>query len=135
MPFIHWTESLSVGIESIDEQHKQLVAIINDLNDAMKNNEADQMIAEIFKRMIGYTELHFAFEENLFDSYGYEGSPAHKAQHVALIETIRSLQLKLDAGDVRVGIEVMAFLKRWLTDHILKTDKDYAEYLLEQGVK
>jgi len=135
MPFIHWTDSLSVGIESIDEQHKLLVEIINDLNDAMKSNEADQIISEIFKRMIGYTEVHFAFEENLFDSYGYKQSEAHKAQHAILINTIQSLHLKLDVGDARVGIEVMVFLKRWLTDHILKTDKSYAEFIVEQGAK
>ena len=135
MSFIHWTDSLSVGIESIDEQHKILVEIINNLNEAMRNSETDQIISDIFQRMIGYTEIHFAFEENLFDRYGYEGSTAHKAKHVALIDTIQSLQQKLDEGDARVGIEVMEFLKRWLTDHILKTDRDYAEFLVEKGVK
>jgi hemerythrin-like metal-binding protein len=135
MPFIHWTDSLSVGIESIDEQHKLLVEIINNLDDAMRESETDQIISEIFQRMIGYTEMHFAFEENLFDSHGYQGSSAHKEQHVALIETIQALKHKLDEGDARVGIEVMEFLKRWLTDHILKTDKDYAEFLVEKGVK
>jgi len=135
MPFIHWTESLSVGIVSIDEQHKQLVAIINDLDESMRNNEADSKMAEIFKRLINYTKEHFAYEENLFDSYGYQGSPAHKAQHEALIDTINSLQQKLNHGDARISVEMMAFLKRWLTDHILKTDMEYAEFLVEKGAK
>ncbi len=135
MPFIHWTDSLSVGIESIDEQHQQLVAIINDLNEAMRNNEADCIMSDIFNRLTSYTKVHFAYEENLFDSYGYEDSPSHKAQHLALIETIHSLQQKLADGDTRVGVEVMEFLKRWLTDHILKTDMSYAEFLREKGAQ
>lgn len=135
MPFINWTDSLSVGIESIDEQHQLLVQIINDLNEAMKNNEADHIMVEIFARLISYTHVHFAFEEQLFDSHGYQGSEAHKAQHEALIETIDTLKSRLEGGGTTVGIEVMEFLRRWLTDHILKTDMEYANFLVEKGVK
>ncbi len=135
MSFITWTDELSVGIESIDEQHQQLVSIINDLNEAIKNNQADQIIADVFERLVSYTKVHFAFEEQLFDSHGYEGSPAHKAQHEALIDTVFSLQGRLTTDGNILGLEVMEFLRRWLTDHILKTDKDYAMFLVEKGVK
>lgn len=135
MPFITWTEQLSVGIESIDNQHKNLLAIINDLNDAMVANAADEIMQQIFERLTHYTVEHFAYEEELFDRYGYEGSPAHKAQHEALIGTVVVLKSKMESESNRLGIEVMEFLKRWLTDHILKTDMDYAKELVGKGAK
>jgi hemerythrin-like metal-binding protein len=135
MPFITWSDRLSVGIESIDNQHKNLVEIINDLNDAMEANAADEIMQGIFERLTRYTVEHFAFEEELFDQYGYKGSAAHKAQHEALIATVIALKDKMESGSNRLGIEVMEFLKRWLTDHILKTDMDYAKQLVAKGVK
>ncbi len=135
MSLIVWTDSLSVGISSIDEQHKVLIKIINDLNEAMERNDTDAIMKDIFQRLTDYTHVHFKYEEDIFEQYGYEDSPAHKAQHEALICTLNDLKQKLDSGEHKIGIEVMQFLNRWLTDHIMKTDHAYTEFLVSRGVK
>lgn len=135
MSLMTWTNELSVGIDSIDEQHKKILSMINALNDAMETgNQADVMI-KIFNGLAVYTQKHFAYEEDLFAKHGYAESAAHKSEHEALINQVTELKKKLDAGEARVGVELMQFLKKWLTNHIQKTDKKYTPFLTAKGVK
>jgi len=135
MPLITWSAQLSVGIESIDEQHKKLINMINALNDAIANGSSKDIMQKIFDGLAVYTEKHFGYEERLFAQYGYEETAAHKAEHEALLNQVVELKKKMESGDFMIGIEVMAFLKEWLTNHIMRTDKAYSEFLVEKGVK
>jgi hemerythrin len=136
MSVIVWSEQLSVGIESIDEQHKVLIGMINSLNTAMAQGEANMMIGDILMGLTAYTRHHFSYEEELFGQYEYPNSIEHKRQHSELIEQISALkdQFELDLSG-SIGLEIMQFLKNWLTNHIMKTDKAYSEYLIAKGVK
>ncbi len=78
MPLIQWSDNLSVGIASIDEQHKKLLNMINVLSDALANGQANEVLVQIFDGLAVYTVKHFAYEEELFSKYGYEESEAHK---------------------------------------------------------
>ncbi len=134
MPLIQWNNELSVGIASIDEQHKELINILNTLNDALEEGQASQMLAEIFDGLAAYTVKHFGYEEALFALHGYSESQAHKNEHSALINQVQVLRQKMLDGDFIICIEVMAFLKEWLTHHILITDKAYSQFLVDKGV-
>ena len=135
MALITWTNELSIGINSIDAQHKNLIKMINALNDALIDGTANDMIHEIFNELVKYTSVHFDYEEKLFEQYNYKESASHNAEHRALKEQVRDLQKKMEDGDFMISIEVMFFLKSWLTDHILKTDKAYSDFLIAQGVR
>ncbi|MCU7939344.1 MAG: bacteriohemerythrin [gamma proteobacterium symbiont of Bathyaustriella thionipta] len=134
MPLIQWNNELSVGINSIDEQHKKLVNLINELNDALQSGKANQVLAGIFDGLAVYTINHFGYEEELFAQYGYPESQAHKNEHRVLIQQVNDLQEKMNQGDFMISVEVMVFLKNWLINHILKTDKAYAQFLKDKGV-
>lgn len=136
MPLIEWSPELSVGIASIDEQHKKLVNMINALNDAMLLGESSELLGKIFTGLAAYTQKHFAYEENMFAEYGYPDTQEHKRQHNELIEQVIELKdnfMKNPQGTI--SEDLMLFLKRWLTNHIMRTDKDYTEFLLSKGVK
>jgi hemerythrin len=136
MPLIEWTDELSLGIESIDEQHKKLVNMINALNDAMLTNSSNELLGKIFTGLATYTQKHFAYEENMFAEYGYTDSEEHKRQHNELIAQVVELKQKfIKNPQGTMSAELMLFLKRWLTNHIMRTDKDYAEFLISKGVK
>ncbi len=136
MPLIEWTAELSVGIESIDEQHKKLVNMINALNDAMLTNSSNELLGKIFTGLAAYTQKHFAYEENMFAEYGYTDSEEHKRQHNELIAQVVELKEKfIENPQGTMSADLMLFLKRWLTNHIMRTDKEYAEFLLSKGVK
>lgn len=134
MSLIQWNAELSVGINPIDEQHKKLVNMINELNDALQSGKTNQVLATIFDGLTVYTIEHFGYEEELFAQYGYPESQAHNAEHAALIQQLTDLQKKMQTGNFMISVELMVFLKDWLINHILKTDKAYTKFLCDQGV-
>jgi len=136
MPVIEWSEKLSVGIKSIDDQHKVLISLINRLNTAMAQGEASIIIGNVLAKLTDYTRFHFTHEEALFAQHKYEGSENHKRQHEALIDQISMLKERYESEiSGAVGLEIMQFLKNWLTKHIMKTDMEYSRFLIEKGVK
>jgi len=134
MSLIIWNDSLSVGINSIDDQHKKLVQMLNTLYDALEQNHGKDVIQEIFEGLTIYTNKHFAYEEELFTEYNYPESASHIADHDTLIEEVMALKEKLENGDKKINIKVMSFLKEWLTNHILKTDMACSAFLKSKGV-
>jgi hemerythrin-like metal-binding protein len=135
MTYIDWTDNLSVGINVIDEQHKVLFQIINDLHDSMKSGQSKMIIKEVLARLIDYTNFHFSLEETLMDQFGYMESPAHKKMHKDLLADIVAFQLKFERSQRAMGVQVLTFLKVWLNDHILKTDMKFGNYLRQNGMK
>jgi len=135
MPLITWSKDLSVGIESIDQQHKELISIINTLNDAMSLEDPRDIFRKSFTDLTQYTKKHFAYEEELFEKYGYQESIEHKRQHDELIVQLNELKDRFDHYQVDMTEQVMQFLKDWLTYHIQKSDKDYSQFLISSGAK
>jgi hemerythrin-like metal-binding protein len=131
---IEWSAELSTGIEEVDNQHQRLVDIINELHIAMLDRREKQVMSKIFTELVNYTKTHFAFEEELFERHGYPAEEAHKLQHQQLAQKVIDLKEEFDAGNTAVTLEVMRFLRDWLADHIIGSDKRYAPFLIEKGV-
>ncbi|MCP3689332.1 MAG: hemerythrin family protein [Gammaproteobacteria bacterium] len=134
MSLISWSPQLSVGIDSIDEQHKKLINMINALNDALNSGESKEVMVKIFDGLVVYCDKHFTFEEDLFNTHGFAGGSAHKNEHDKLRSQVVELKRKLDGGNFMIGLELMGFLKDWLTNHIMKSDKAYVSDLTSKGV-
>ena len=129
MGLIEWSDSLSVGIPSIDEQHRELVAILNELHEAMMERRGRDVLGGLFARLIDYTKYHFSHEEELLERAQYAEFTAHRTQHVMLAEKVKQLQAQFEAGKITLGVEVMEFLRDWLRNHIAVSDKRYAGFL------
>ena len=126
---IPWTSKLSLGIDKIDEQHKELVRLINRLHRAMKVKEGSSQASDILDKLAEYTIYHFTFEEQLFDKYGYPQSDEHKEYHRKLVDSVVSFQKDFKSGRAGLTMELMLFLTNWLKDHIMKTDRKYVAFL------
>lgn len=136
MAFMDWNENLSVGVGSIDEQHKKLVGMVNDLHTAVEKGQGAAVLGKTLDGLIDYTKTHFGYEEELFAKTGYPETPAHKAEHEKLVATVLDVQAKYKAGaGDTLSADVMAFLKSWLINHIQGTDKKYGPHLTANGVK
>lgn len=135
MALINWSDSLAVKIAGIDQQHQQLIGIINDLNDAMKAGKGKEVLAGIVDRMITYTVTHFKLEEQYFDQYKYPDAAAHKRQHAQFIDKARELRDGVRDGNLSLSVEAMRFLGDWWTGHINGTDMKYAAFFAERGVR
>lgn len=131
MALLEWSDEFSVGIGLIDKQHKILIRAINLLAMAVQHNSSRELMAEIFDTLRDYTDTHFAYEEELFDRFGYPDTPEHKAQHRALLQKVVDLDKKWRAGQAEIGPEVLKFLVDWLRSHIMGSDKKYSKFLIE----
>jgi len=131
---IQWSDSLSVGIESIDEQHKELISIIQRIGDIVKTQSFDlTSISEIVAELDDYVRVHFSHEEELMQESDYPEKETHIKQHDALRDKLDTINV-FDVDDYRKFInETLMFLIDWLSGHILKVDKRLGAYLQENG--
>lgn len=132
---LEWDDSLSVGIQEIDEQHKVLVVLLNELHEAITSHHGREHCGEVLNRLIEYTRIHFAVEESLMRILHYPGYEVHKAEHEALINQAMDIYRRYTQDNVNISIELLYFLKSWLGEHIIKSDKEYAPHFLAMGVK
>jgi hemerythrin len=135
MAYIDFTNKLSVKVNIIDQQHKKLIEIINDLHDAMAAGQGKVVMDDVLGRLIEYTKMHFSTEERLMAQYAYPDRLVHEKQHNDLTSEVGQLYIKVKENKMSVTIETMDFLKNWLNHHILETDKKFGEYLVSKGVK
>lgn len=134
MAFIDWSNNLSVDIKGLDDQHKKLIDLINQLNEAMKVGKGKDVIGKVLASLIDYTKYHFGTEEKLMQTHSYPSYIIHKKAHDDLTKQALDLQKKLEAGNLAITIEVMGFLKDWLSKHIMSTDKQYSSFFKGKGV-
>ena len=135
MPFIEWNDRLSVSVPSIDRQHKTLIKYINKLEGALAGGKIAETLPFVLTGLKSYTQVHFIYEEMLFEKYHYPEEADHKVSHGKLFVKVADFQSRFEQGDTIFGPELLDFLKNWLNNHILKEDMSYSEFLLEQGVK
>ncbi|MGO9481756.1 MAG: bacteriohemerythrin [Candidatus Kryptoniota bacterium] len=135
MALMTWSDKFSVNIKEIDEQHKKWVQMLNSLHDAMKVGKGRELVGETLAGLVDYTKVHFAAEEKLLRRYNYPFYEGHKRIHDDMVKEVELLRSKYDSGNTMVlSLEVMQFLKNWLSEHILSTDKNYGPYLNSKGV-
>lgn len=135
MALFTWDSSLSVNIGEIDEQHKKLVTMVNDLFEAMKAGKGSQVMGKVLADLTTYTKTHFATEERLMKGNSYPHYLAHKKEHDDLIAQVDDLYTKFQAGQMVLSTSVGNFLKGWLVNHIKGTDMKYKPFLNQKGVK
>lgn len=133
-PLVEWNDSLNMGIQEIDQQHRMLVDILNEFNEALHQHQGTEKASIILERLADYTRIHFAVEESIMRLLDYPDYQPHKALHDELIAQLMDLAVKFAAGKKSVNFELLHFLKRWLTHHIQEEDMAYKEHFLSHGV-
>jgi len=132
---VSWSNSLKVDIKEVDKQHKKLVDLLNELYKAMKAGKGEDALARLLDELVNYTVYHFDTEEKFFKQYGYPEAAKHRREHEALKKQVTDFVGKLKSGKAAITGEIMEFLKNWVVNHIKKTDKRYAPYLRQQGLR
>lgn len=134
MALMSWSPAFSVKIKQCDDQHMKLVALVNELHDAMKQGKGKDVLDKVLNGLITYTATHFAAEEKLMALHSYPELEQHTAVHQALVKQVLELQEKFKSGQTMLTHSVMIFLKDWLVNHIQGDDKKYGVYLNSKGV-
>ena len=133
-PLMRWSDGLSVGIPSIDQQHRKLVDMINALHQQMSSGSAREAVGKTLDSLLDYTANHFQYEEKLFAKHGYPQEADHKQIHGNMVKKVTEFQQQFTTGKKDISVELMEFLKDWLLNHIKKTDMQYGSFLRGKGV-
>jgi len=134
MALLSWNSKYSVGVKTMDGQHTILFGLLNDLHAAMLKGQAQSLTGPLLRRLVEYTHTHFAAEEKMLADTRYPGLAAHKIKHSKLIEKVEGYLVRFEAGEITLNLNLMNFLRDWLTEHIQKTDHEYGSWLNEHGV-
>lgn len=125
MEFISWKNNYSVGYETIDNQHKKLIQLINDLYEAYMNKTNSVSIERITSELTEYVNLHFSEEEKLFETHNYSETEEHIKEHRIFVSTIEDILLKNKDNQKILSTRITSFLQKWLINHILEVDIKY----------
>lgn len=130
MGFTEWSTQFSVHNPEMDEQHKAIFRLANELQEGISNRQNGDALGRIIQELLDYTERHFAEEEHLMRQHNYPGYERHKMAHDQLTGQVLEFERKFHSGDGSFSAEMFQFLvSDWLVKHILGMDKLYAPYL------
>ena len=130
-----WEDKYSVGIQSIDNQHKEIFMLLNKLLEAMKMGHANDVTIQIIQELERYAVIHFQKEEYFFQRFNYQGSAEHITEHQNFIKKLAVLKSEINSGKMILTIELLRFLKDWIDHHILVVDKKYSECFRQNGLQ
>ncbi len=132
MSFVEWSDQLSIRVPEMDDQHKQLVAMLNEYHDALKTGNGREALGPIISRLVSYTRTHLTNEEKFLENIDYAFINSHKTEHRKLTEQVLDLQRQYNAGDNSISPRLLNFLRDWLVNHIRKVDRMYGDYYVKQ---
>jgi hemerythrin-like metal-binding protein len=127
MAFFEWKDSMSVGHPMIDRDHKMLIQYLSEMHLAMMDGKGKDVVGAILNKLVAYTRDHFGREEIVWKSGRYADLEKHKKEHADLLTTVGEFKAKYDKETVALSVDVMNFLRDWLKNHILKSDKGAAD--------
>lgn len=129
MPIV-WRDAMSVGNDTIDDDHRGLIDLINRVEAALQTESEQKVLTEVLDQLVRYTHEHFEREERLMRTVRYGGYVLHRQAHRELIVRLGRIRAEIeaskaaDAGAERSGA-VVALLRSWLVDHIFAEDLRY----------
>ena len=128
-----WKEEYSVGIDSIDQQHKQLFEMGQSMSDLVSNHQDEDIYDELtamFNELIDYTRYHFESEEQLMAQVNYEDIEDHKIQHHLFVEKLESYDLEtIDEDQSAFALKLLKTIATWIFKHITGDDFKYREVM------
>jgi hemerythrin len=132
MALLEWTDKMSVGIETIDADHKKLLALVNELHAVVRKKESPQVVGRVLRDLIAYTDYHFQAEEQLLRLLRFPDLERHKAVHDQLRKRVAELETRYGDCPEKASVKMFDFLSDWLMRHILGEDMKYKPLLLEK---
>jgi hemerythrin len=133
--FANWNDSYSVKVQRLDDEHKRLFDIINQLHEGMKAGRGKDVLQTVLDQLLRYTEQHFKGEEGLLKGAGYPELTAHMALHQQFVNKIKGFSKVFQSGAAAISVDVLEYLKNWLTEHIMGTDRQYSTTLTAAGIR
>jgi hemerythrin len=132
--FVEWEDRYSVGIPLIDDQHKELIKLTNDLYQGCLAGEETARInfMAAIKGTVDYVKYHFSMEEKLLQNVDYPDLTEHKRAHEEFVKHILNEVQSFEEGKKFVPNLFVRYLRDWILSHIAVADRTYATYILNR---
>lgn len=130
--WVEWDQSLSVGIDVIDEHHRYLFDLTNDLIDVLANKLGAREMGRILKALGQYAQVHFAAEEQMMEHYGYQRIGSQKLQHKQFGVKLKDFYAELRENPIVAQFDVATYLREWLVAHIRHEDAQLRELVAQR---
>ena len=130
---ISWSDSLNVGVPEIDEEHRQFVARVNELNQAIVECEGKATIERLLDLMLMEANHHFWHEQQLLAQWKYPQRAAHAAKHAQLTAQFERVMKEFEQADISFTWALKGLhIKQLLVDHLLREDMKFRDFLRKQ---
>lgn len=129
MALLEWNDKMSVGVPALDEDHRKLLDLLNELHGVVRNQAPPDTVERVLRDLIAYADYHFEAEERLMRMARYPDFDAHKESHDSLRAQVSDLQAKFKTDNAALRLKTFDFLSTWLMRHILGEDMKYKEAL------
>ena len=136
MIFFMWKEEYLTHVKELDEQHRKLVELINnlyaDLLECQNNDQKQSLVNRLLEELIEYSVYHFTAEENLLLQYEYPRYELHVEEHERFKSQVAQFMKDQSEAERALPFPLVVFLRDWLISHVLTEDKQYGPYLCAQ---
>jgi len=130
---LQWDDSLVLGLEEIDNQHRSIFEHFQKMSEAVQCGEPAEILEDLSVFLCNYAEIHFSAEEKVMRGYGYPEIGEQRHEHAEFTHDANMLRESIKRGGVtkEMAIETTGKLFRWIIRHIKTHDKKMAEYVKE----
>jgi len=136
MEKVEWSEKFSVGVKELDQQHQQLIKLLNILTSTRGTiNPHSETVSDTLMAMTRYAQAHFKTEERLMETYGYPGLEEQKKQHRDFRKSTVDFSTAAYYGIDQVPEALLEYLVNWWVHHILEDDMAYRAFFKDKGVE
>jgi hemerythrin-like metal-binding protein/PAS domain S-box-containing protein len=134
MAIFQWTDNFCTGLDEVDQQHRRLVDMLNELDEARTIGGDSRLVLQLLDSLADYTKYHFASEEKLMAdaSFDRDERNRHLTRHQDFIKKVADIQIQARQKPEVVSDDLVDFLSHWLIEHILGTDQIMANLLLKK---
>jgi hemerythrin-like metal-binding protein len=133
--FIVWNDAYSVGNDQLDEHHRRILAVVNQLYTAMREGTGQRLVRPILDELDQSLPPHCQREEAWMELHEFPELANHKARHWRLMRAVDTLQGRIQRGPVTRSADLFRFMKSLWMDHICGADQQYAAYILRRSTQ
>lgn len=132
MTHIHWNPAFSFGVQELDDQHKRLVCILNNMRESLASNDAERTASALFDALAITLRSHIFSEESLMRRHGYSGLDNHQKKHHQILEQLDVTARGISAGNRQLARDVLDFIESWWQNHVRNDDSQFVQSLSSQ---
>lgn len=130
MPYFHWSEAMSVGVEALDADHRCMIRIINLLHSLQSDTDATAVVNQVLETLKAYGRVHFKREERVMEVARFPGAAFHQGEHQGFMKYMELLRARYGrSDDPTLARDLFDYLTGWLRHHILIQDMAYKPYV------